>query len=62
MADTNDHESYFSPFEDIFLSRREEILRLVGLSTHAMQYMEGSAHLGEVLRYDSERVAEMRVS
>ena len=60
MADSEDQEPYFSPFEEIFLRRREEILQLVGLSVHAMQSMEGSARLGKVLKYDSGRVEEIR--
>lgn len=55
-------EPYFSPFEDIFLRRREEILQLVGLATHSMRAMEGSARLAKVLKYETERAEEVRES
>ncbi len=56
--DTGEYE--FEPFETIFLSRREEILRLVNVSSYALRSMEGSARLSSVLKYDAEQVERVR--
>jgi len=50
----------FEPFEKIFLSRREEILRLVNVSSYALRSMEGAARLSKVLKHDAEHVERVR--
>ena len=50
----------FEPFETIFLARREEIIRLVRLSSYALRSLEGAARLSEVLKRQPEHVARVR--
>lgn len=61
----SDTEYEYEPFELIFLHRREEILRLVGLAGYALRSLEGSARLTEVLKKPAdavERAREMETS
>jgi hypothetical protein len=56
-ATPTDYE--FEPFEAIFIARREEILRLVDLSSHATRSLEGSAQLSKALRHEADHVARI---
>ncbi len=40
IPEEEDQELYFSPYEEMFLDRCQEILSLAGLSTHALKAME----------------------
>lgn len=53
-------EYEFEPFETIFLARREEILRLVNVSTFALNSMEGIARLSEVLNREAKEVEQVQ--
>lgn len=53
-ADITSYE--FEPFELIFLQRRSEILRLVGLTSYALRSLKGSARLAKVLGRSDEQV------
>lgn len=53
-------EYEYEPFEIIFLRRREEILKLVGLAGYALRSLEGSARLTEVLKQPSDAVERAR--
>lgn len=46
------------PFESVFLARRDEILKLVAVSTNAMHSVQGMGRLSRALRHSSERIAE----
>ncbi len=56
----NETEYEFEPFEIIFLRRREQILKLVGVAGHALRAMKGSARLSEVLHHPPEAVDRVR--
>ena len=49
-------EYELEPFEFIFLRRREQILRLVGVAGYALRSMKGAARLSEVLHHPPEEV------
>jgi hypothetical protein len=53
-------EYEYEPFELIFLRRREEILKLVGLAGYALRALEGSARLTEVLKKPADAVERAR--
>jgi len=59
---TSQHQTEyeFEPFELIFLRRREEILQLVGLTTHALRSMEGASRLSAALKRPPEIVEKIR--
>ena len=60
-TESDDATEYeFEPFEAIFLSRREEILRLVDVSSFALRSMSGASRLSEVLRHSAEKVERIR--
>jgi hypothetical protein len=53
-------EYEFEPFETIFLLRREELLRLVDVSSIALRSLSASARLSEALRHGAEVVETAR--
>ena len=53
-------EYEYEPFELIFLRRREEILKLVGLTSYALRSMDGLARLTQVLKKPAEAVERAR--
>ena len=61
MSDRNEETEYeFEPFELLFLHRREQIDRLVGVTGAALRSMNGAARLSEVLKKSAEHVDSIR--
>lgn len=56
MKSISDKGYEFEPFEAIFLSRKEEILRLVDVTYFALRSMEGVTRLGKVLDKDDKYI------
>lgn len=53
-------EYEYEPFELIFLRRREEILKLVGLTGYALRSMDGLSRLTQALKKPAEAVERAR--
>lgn len=61
MTDSSQENGYeFEPFEHVFLRRREQIDKLVGVTGAALRSMNGAARLSEVLKKSAQHVESVR--
>ena len=60
MSESENVEWELLPFENIFLERRDEILKLVGITSYALRSMGGTARLSEVLGHSEKKVKQAK--
>jgi hypothetical protein len=60
MSESKNVEWELLPFENIFLERRDEILKLVGITSYALRSMGGMTRLSEVLGHSEKEVEQAK--